>query len=59
MKIQVRIKQVYGRDAIYPACEASKIFAQMAKATTLTPNQIGLIKALGYTIEVVQDVVTL
>ena len=59
MNIQVTIKQNYGKQAIYPACELSSLFASMAKQSTLTDREISIIKKLGYTITVIQDVVSL
>jgi hypothetical protein len=55
MKIQVKIKSVYGKDNIYPACEVSKKLAALSGHTTLTQNAITIIKALGYAIEVIQE----
>jgi hypothetical protein len=54
MLIQVEIKQVYGNETIYPACETSKLFAQIANTRTLTRAAINSIKALGYGVEVKQ-----
>ena len=54
MSIKVTIKNVYGNETIYPACENAQRFADLAKQKTLTPREIALIKALGYTIEVTQ-----
>ena len=59
MKIQVQVTTLYGRQAIYPVCNAAKTLADIAGTRTLTPEVIGLIKRLGYTIEVVQQPVTL
>ena len=59
MQIQVRIKQVYGRDTIYPVCEKAAAFARLAGQTTLTGREIALIKSLGYSVAVVQEAVTL
>lgn len=59
MEIKVRIRQVYGRDAIYPVCEKACAFAKLAGQTTLTSREISLIKALGYSVAVVQDKVAL
>jgi len=52
--IQVEIKQVYGRDTVYPACESAFIFAGMLNQKTLTSCDIASIKKLGYTITVKQ-----
>lgn len=56
MKILVSIKNVYGRETIYPECEKSKAFAAIAGNTTITPNTLELVKALGYSIEIKQRV---
>ena len=55
MKIQVSIKQVYGKETIYPACKQAKLFADLAKQTTLTMREISFIKQLGYEVEVVSQ----
>lgn len=59
MTIKVRIRNVYGNEAIYPACEAAKVFAELVGQKTLTRRDIEKIKRLGYTVEVVTDQVTL
>ena len=55
MTIQVTIKNVYGNETIYPACEKSKLFARLAGHKTLTRADIETIKALGYTFEVIRE----
>ena len=55
MKLQVKIKSVYGIEKIYPICEKSKTLAAFAKQTTFTDREICYLKNLGYTIEVVQQ----
>ena len=52
MHIQVEIKNVYGKELIYPICASAKIFADIADTKTLTFETIQLIKRLGYTIEI-------
>lgn len=59
MNIQVKVKNVYGIEKIYPVCERAKLFASLAGQITLTYREINLIKQLGYTIDVVQDKVNL
>ncbi len=56
MKIQVRMKHVYGRVTVYPHCETARILCELSGCSTLTPNAIVLIKRLGYTVEVIQAV---
>ena len=51
MKIQIEIKESYGRKVIYPACIDSKIFASLAGTKTLTTKSLELIESLGYNIE--------
>ena len=57
--IKVEIKNVYGKETIYPACPKAAIFADLVGQRTLTGQDIAKIKALGYTIEVVQKTKTL
>ncbi len=59
MVIYVQPRTVYGEQKIYPACAKSEAFAAIANTATLTERTIKHIKALGYTIEVVHQVVTL
>lgn len=51
-KITVRIDKVYGNKTVYPVCEKAQWFANLAGTRTLTEQAIGLIKKLGYMIEV-------
>jgi hypothetical protein len=46
--LTVIIKNNYGNKLVYPACENSKVFARIAKSTTLTEYTIDEIKKLGY-----------
>ena len=52
MIIKVRIKNVFGTDRVYPACENAFAFTQITETKTLTPAAIEVIKALGYKVEV-------
>lgn len=56
--IQVEIKRVYGRDTIYPMCDKGKLFAQLARTSTLTMAAIKLIKQLGFTVQVINNSVS-
>jgi len=55
MQITVQIKSIYGVQAIYPACEASRLFADIAGTKTLTRAAVAKIKALGYAVTVKQN----
>ena len=49
--VQVKVKNVYGVEKIYPANEAGALFAKLCGSITLTPHAIEVIKELGYKIE--------
>lgn len=48
----VTIKNVYGKEMIYPANPVAQIFADIAGQKTLSRETLRHAKALGYTIEV-------
>ena len=52
MNITVKIKNNFGNEAIYPACEHSRLFAEIAGTKTLTRETIEKIKSLGYLVGV-------
>ena len=60
MNIKVKIKNIYGKELIYPVCEKAKLFANLIGNITLgeidgyNEDKINLIKELGYSIEVVR-----
>jgi len=51
----VEKRSVYGETKIYPICETSKVFAEIAGTKTLTPHTIDCIKRLGLTMRLRQD----
>lgn len=53
-EITVRITNNFGNEAIYPACEASLLFARIAGTKTLTRSTISKIQKLGYKVNVEQ-----
>lgn len=53
MKLKVTVKNVYGNELIYPACEKASLFCEIAGKKTFTSYEISKIKALGYEFEVV------
>ena len=57
MTITVRVRNIYGNKTVYPACPKSKIFADIAGHSTLTPATLDGVRRLGYLIEVQQEVV--
>lgn len=52
MNITVEIKQVYGKDTIFPVCKKAQLFADMVGQRMLTTRDINYIKMLGYEIKV-------
>jgi len=54
--LKVIIRNVYGKDLVYPACESSKLFANLLNSQTLADGARRTIKQLGYTFEVIPEV---
>lgn len=54
MQIIVAIKNVYGKETIYPVCEKAKTFAEIAGTTTLTAQTMRQIEKLGFRVLVQQ-----
>lgn len=52
IKVFVTIKNVYGREMVYPACPVTEIIASIAKTKTLSDNDLSAIRKLGYEIAV-------
>lgn len=51
MKVLIELKDVYGKQVAYPACDNAKLFARLAGTKTLTSEALRLISDLGYDIE--------
>lgn len=54
-EIHVKIKNVYGKDTIYPVCRTANAFCALIKQKTFTMYDIDAIKNLGYRIIIVVD----
>lgn len=52
VKVYVKIKNVYGKELIYPDCPVTEIFASIAKTKTLSQYDLVDIKKLGYEISI-------
>ena len=50
MEIQIMMKNVYGKELIYPANEAARLFCKLTAKRTFDINDLRTIKALGYSI---------
>lgn len=53
MDFLVTVKNVYGNQNIYPACDTSRRFAALLGTKTLTPHALSHIAGLGYNIRTV------
>jgi hypothetical protein len=53
MDFLVTVKNVYGNQNVYPACDTSRKFADLLNTKTLTPRSLNIIKSLGYNIRTV------
>jgi hypothetical protein len=52
IKVFVKIKNVYGREMVYPACPVTEIIASIAKTKTLSQDDLSNMLKLGYEIQV-------
>ena len=52
MEITTTIKNVYGSDLMYPACETAYWFSQLTGSKTFTVRHLAMIQNLGYKIVV-------
>jgi hypothetical protein len=59
MTATVEIKTHYGTQYIYPICQTAQHLAALTGKKTFSHSDIKTIKALGYSINVQQDKVTL
>jgi hypothetical protein len=55
MEITVKRKTVYGNEVVYPVCDTANCLTMLGDTKTITPRQIGIIKALGYKINLEQQ----
>ena len=50
-KIQIRKKNIYGNELIYPANHEADLFVLLLNKRTISPRDIDIMKELGYEIE--------
>jgi hypothetical protein len=50
MELIVKIKNVYGADLVYAACEKSELLLGLTGQKTFSPHHITKLKKLGYTL---------
>lgn len=49
MVLTISIKNVYGTEMVYPACDQSRLLVKLLKSKTFTKQAIYILKQLGYT----------
>ena len=55
--VQVVMRETYGVERIYPACEIANIFTRLTRQKTFSHENIAAIRELGYTVIVVPQTV--
>jgi len=55
MTIQVKVKNIYGCERIYPVNQKAVWLTSLTRKKTLDRDEIEVIKKLGYQVEVVAD----
>lgn len=49
--VTVEVRNVYGNELVYPACDISLLFARIANRTTLNASILNDIVSLGYQVK--------
>ena len=49
--IYVRVREVYGKTTLYPACKTAVLLTELAGQKTFTPTTLHLVRQLGYTVK--------
>ena len=57
--IKVEVKNLYGKQLVYPVCAVGEAFSQLTNTKTFSKEHLKTIKALGFKIEVAQPQITL
>ena len=52
MHITVQVRNVYGKEMVYPHDDTASLFAQLLQVKTFNAMQVKTIRALGYAIRV-------
>lgn len=59
MDIEVTVKNVYGENKVYPACDTSRKLADLIGTKTFTDRAIQQLRDLGYNIRLLSFPITL
>lgn len=54
MELLVKIREIYGKTLVYPACERSKLLCSLTGHKTLTEDACFTLEMLGYTLRQVE-----
>lgn len=52
-EITIKEKSVYGNVLLYPVCDKAVIFSNLVGKKTFTSNDVDLITALGYKVNII------
>lgn len=52
IEITVKVKNVYGKELVYPVCNTAKALALLAGHTAFTSEDMRIVKLLGYEFKV-------
>lgn len=50
MELNMKVKQVYGKDLVYPGCAKSELLSELLKKKTFDPKELQILVKLGYKI---------
>lgn len=51
MSIKVQVREVYGRELIYPACKTSKLLVELTGCKTWTQDNLRIVERAGIRVE--------
>ncbi len=51
MTLKLQVKQVYGRDRVYPMNETAAAVARLMGRKTFTPAEVDTLREIGFTLE--------
>lgn len=55
MELRIKIKNIYGKETIYPVCDQAIGLAAFKGQKTFTENDIKSLKKLGYSFRIASD----
>lgn len=56
-KLHLNIKNVYGKELLYPACSFGKMICKLKGTTTITQADILILESAGYEVKILNKLV--